>query len=253
MKKGLWTLLLILPLISKAQISCPAFGRMQNYEQFEVLLTWNTVEPFHNVGGIDLDNDTYQLGDYTDQSIAPGITFNFYPDESTILRLKGIYTARNIHYTANVSDTFGNGVNIDTKLEQTLFKIAPGFGWIYFVSRFSFYGGFELPYTYHSDLTITEKEIDSVLGSTIESNSKTTVPGGFSIGLGCFAGSTFYFPSLLGVGFEVSSAYQYSKLGGDIVGNGTSNGVTFGSAYADQKTLWKFSPVMASLHLSIRF
>jgi len=51
----------------------------------------------------------------------------------------------------------------------------------------------------------------------------------------------------------VSSAYQYSQLGGDIVGSGTANGVTFGSAYTDQKTLWKFSPVMASLHLSIRF
>src|SRR4030095_8092391 len=151
-------------------------------------------------------------------------TFNYYPDESTVLRLKAIYTARNIHYAANTSlDTLGNGVNIDTKIEQTLFKIAPGFGWTYFVSRFSFYGGFELPYTYHSDLTVTEKEIDTIAGSTIESNSKTTVPGGFSIGLGCFVGSTFYFPSILGVGFEVSSAYQYSKLGGDIVGSGTTN------------------------------
>ncbi|MFI5135429.1 MAG: hypothetical protein ACHQD9_06215 [Chitinophagales bacterium] len=258
MKLRLFLLALSLPVFSTGQISCPAFGRMQNYEKFELLLTWNTVDPYPEFAGIDLQNDVYQTGDYKNLSVAPGITFNYYADENTVLRVKGIYTHRNVKQTSDFIDTLGNKSHVESQLEQTLFKIAPGFEWTYFVQRFCFYGGFEIPYTYQSDFTITETAIDSIAGTanTVQTNATTTIPGGFSIGLGCFAGSTFYFPKILGVGFEIASAYQYTKLGGTIKTAGVTTDnppVVFSSEYFDQKTLWRFSPLQASLHLSIRF
>lgn len=257
MKKVLLLLIVLLPLFSRAQINCPAFGRMQNYEHFEVLLTWNTVDPYYQIGGVELDNDLYNTGDYTNRSIAPGITLNYYADNITLLRLKGIYTQRNIEQSmVALIDTFGTSTHITTQFDQTLFKIAPGFGWVYFVERFSFYGGFEVPYTYHSDMTVDTREVDSIAGTAHELNTKTTVPGGFSIGLGCFAGSTFYLERIFGFGFEIASAYQYSKLGGDITSHGETNDqppVIVESSFHDQKELWKFTPLQASLHLSIRF
>jgi len=258
MKLRFFLLALSLPVFSSAQLSCPAFGRTQNYEKFELLLTWNTVEPYPEFAGIDLQNDVYQAGDYKNMSIAPGLTINYYADENTVLRLKGIYTHRDVKQTSDFIDTLGTKAHVESQLEQTLFKIAPGFEWTYFVQRFCFYGGFEIPYTYQSDFTVNTTEIDSIGGSatTVQINSKTTIPGGFSIGLGFFAGSTFYFPKLLGIGFEISSAYQYTKLGGTIKTDAATTDnppITFSSEYFDQKALWKFLPLQASVHLSIRF
>ena len=257
MKKVLLLLIVLLPLFSRAQINCPAFGRMQNYEHFEALLTWNTVDPYYQIGGVELDDDLYNTGDYTNRSIAPGITLNYYADNITLLRLKGIYTQRNIEQSmVALIDTFGTSTHITTQFDQTLFKIAPGFGWVYFVERFSFYGGFEVPYTYHSDMTVDTREVDSIAGTAHELNTKTTVPGGFYNGLGCFAGSTVDRERIFGFGFEIASAYQYSKLGGDITSHGETNDqppVIVESSFHDQKELWKFTPLQASLHLSIRF
>jgi hypothetical protein len=250
-------LILLLPVFTSAQINCPAFGRLQSYEKFEILLTWNTVDPYYQIGGIELDDELYGTGEYANRSMAPGITFNYYADDITLIRLKGIYTMRNVEQVTNyLIDTFGTSTNIDTKLEQTLIKVAPGFGWVWFVSRFSFYGGFEVPYTYHSDMTVETLQIDSAAGSASETRTTTTIPGGFSVGLGCFAGSTFYFPQWLGIGFEIASAYQYSMLGGDIASRVETDDqppVVTESSYFDQKELWKFAPLQASLHLSIRF
>lgn len=257
MKRVLSTLLVALPLLSAAQINCPAFGRLQNYEKFEVLLTWNTVDPYYQVGGVELDDDLYGTGEYSNQSMAPGITLNYFADNITLLRLKGIYTMRNVKQQVDVFiDTFGTSSHTTTRFDQNLIKVAPGFGWVWFVERFSFYGGFEAPFTYHSDMTVETQRVDSAGGAAAELNTATTIPGGITVGLGCFAGSTFYFPSVLGLGFEIASAYQYSKLGGDISIHSESNDqppvVTDATAY-DEKVLWKFAPLQASLHLSVRF
>jgi hypothetical protein len=257
MKKGMMICWLLLPLFCSAQINCPAFGRLQNYENAELLFTWNTVDPYHQLAGIEIDDDAYTLGQYTDRSIAPGLTFNYYADNITLLRLKGIYTSRNVEHTAyQALDSLGNSTTSETTFSQTLFKVAPGFGWVYFVERFSFYGGFEVPYTHLGDLSATTLQTDSAVGAITTLNTETTIPGGFEIGLGCFAGSTFYFPQLLGIGFEISSAYQYSTLGGEIVSR-TEVPVNPGQGtevrFTDEKELWKFSPLQASLHLSLRF
>lgn len=261
MKKWGFLVALILPLFAQSQIICPAFGRLQNYEKWEVFLTWNTVDPFSSLANIHLDDDhdPEQTGsDYENKSIAPGITFNYYADDITVLRLKMIYTKRDIHSHIDLSDTLGNFYIDDTQFDQTLFKIAPGFQWTYFVSRFSFYGGFELPYTYQEEFTQTQYVLDSstVNQTRSEGTSTLTIPAGYSVGLGCFGGTTFYFERIFGIGFEVSSAFQYSKLGGTITIHSESTDdppVIVDSEFNDQSKLWKFSPVQASMHLSVRF
>lgn len=261
MKKWTWLFAFMLPVIAQAQINCPAFGRLQNYEKFEVLLTWNTVDPFSSLADIYLneDHDPKQLGgEYENKSIAPGITFNYYADDITVLRLKLIYTKRNIHSRVDLADSLGNFFVDDRQYDQQIFKIAPGFQWTYIVERFSFYGGFELPFTFQQDFVRTGYSLDSstVNETRIENNSTLTIPPGYSIGIGCFAGSTFYFPRLFGIGFEVSSAYQYSKLGGVIKTHSVTTDTPLqivDSEFTDESTFYKFSPLQASLHLSIRF
>ncbi len=141
-----------------------------------------------------------------------------------------------------------------------LFKIAPGFQWTYFVSRFSFFGGFEAPFTYQTSFTQTENVIDTFFNSQTATvvNTVKTVPGGYSVGLGFFAGSTFYYKSVFGIGLEIADAYEYSKLGGTIKStiisrNGAVYDPTVYSQYDEELTAWKFSPFQASIQLSLRF
>ena len=258
MKRIFLFLAVSVPLISSAQIACPAFGRNQHYERWEVLLTWNSVDPYANIQEFDLGKGKYLLpGTFEDKSIAPGITFKYYPDDITALRLKTIYTVRNIHDHRETVDTTGHQTIYDEQFDQVLIKGAPGLQWTYFVSRFSFYGGFELPFTYHGDLTQTEYVIDTIPQvSRTETNATYTIPGGFSAGVGFFIGSTLYYRTLLGVGFEISSAYQYTKAGGTATDSYTVTGAINDSriiSYDDTIEHFRFTPLQASIHLSLRF
>ena len=261
MKKLLVTGIFILPLICHAQIDCPAFGRAQNYERWEILPTWNTVDPYYSLGNFHFIEEDYLDGGITTNiSSAPGLTVKYYADEISAFRLKAIYTIRDIHDRFEDFDTINEHLVIyDEQFDQNLIKVAPGFQWTYFISRFSLFGGFELPFTYLGDFTQTELVIDSFLLDTIGAvtHGLRTVPGGFSIGVGFFAGSTFYYKRLLGIGFEISDAYEYSKLGGTItdkstvVSGGTEQIIEGG--YIEKLHAWKFSHFQASIQLSFRF
>ncbi|MEO5674838.1 MAG: hypothetical protein ABIQ74_09345 [Chitinophagales bacterium] len=261
MKKVLIFGLFVLPLVSTAQISCPAFGRLQNYEKWEILPSWNTVESYYSPGNFHFIEEHFLDSGITDNiSMAPGITVKYYADEITAIRLKAIYTIRDIHNRRETFDTVNQHLNIvDEQFNQNLYKIAPGFQWTYFIDRFSFFGGFELPFTYHSNFKQTESVIDTFLFDTLGTvtHNVRTVPGGYSIGLGFFAGSTFYYKSIFGIGFEISDAYQYSRLGGTInLKSTTSSSGNLESSeqnYNEELHSWKFSPFQASIQLSLRF
>jgi hypothetical protein len=243
------------PLI--AQLSCPAFGRNQSSAKWELLLNWNTVDAYSSEGKIDFYDATILAGgNFVDKSLSPGLTIKYYVDDITVLRLKAIYIQRDEHDELNIVDSItGSNTYSENQFDQTIFKIAPGFQWTHLVDRFSIFGGFELPYTYIGEFKQTYYNLDSstVLNYRNETNATVTVPGGYSVGLGLFVGSTFYYRSVFGIGFEISEAYQYSKIGGTIVYESETTGTNpskSSSISSNTSTLWRFS---ASIQLSLRF
>ncbi len=260
LKRIAFAFILSFPLISNAQLSCPAFGRNSSSAKWEFLLNWNTVDAYSSTGKTDFYNSDLLLGgDYTDVSLSPGLTIKYYVDDITVLRLKMIYILRNEKDILDVADTtLLLTTHYENQFDQTYFKIAPGFQWTHLVDRFSFYGGFELPYTYIGDFTQSEYILDTsaVLNYRNETNGSRTTQGGYSIGLGVFAGTTFYYRTLLGIGLEFSDAYQYTKIGGDIVYQSETTGTNPSKSSTiiyNASTLWRFTPFQASIQLSFRF
>jgi len=251
---------LFLSTLSFAQLNCPTFSRYGGFDRFEISPLVSTVDPYPGVGDLDFTNQPYIFGgDYTDNSFAAGAIFRFFADEHIAIRLKGIFTQRNVHDFLEVTDTINDIHSIfDDRFKQTLFKIAPGLQWTFFQDHISLYGGLEVPFTYQGDLTqneylLTDEPTDSIF---LETYGVRTVPGGYSIGLGVFAGTAYYFTRSFAVGAELSTAFQYTSVGGDIISTSEtfgSSSSTGGAFYNETMKFYRFSPVQGSLFVTVRF
>lgn len=249
MKKLLLTILTILPLFSISQVK----------NKTEVAITINTVEPFspvHNL--VNVDYGLNVPGETFDNSINVGLLGKYFINEDNAFRIKLNYTKININenYNLTESNTSTSDGYDNVSARQNIIKIAPGYQWGIHSKKISFFGGLEIPFSLISDFKfINDNYIDD--GSTIQSGkSEVVVPGGFSAGLGFFIGSNYYFTKHLGIGFEVNTAYRYSKIGGLIKTTNEdyqSNTVTYteGESFIIKQT--KFSNFQGSLNFTIRF
>lgn len=260
MKKLLLPVFFLIGISSFAQVNCPTFSRYGGFDRFEITVLGSTVDPYTGLGHVEFTNEPYLIGgEYTDHSFAAGGILKFFADEHIAIRVKGIITQRNVHDVLEVIDTTsGNRTIDDETFKQTLFKIAPGIQWTFFDEHISFYGGVEVPFTFHDDLVQTsyllnEEPADSVF---LETYGTRIFPGGYSAGLGVFAGSQYYFTRMFALGFELSAAFQYTSVGGDIVSStetfGSGSG-TGGSLYNETMTFFRFTPVQGSILLTVRF
>jgi hypothetical protein len=259
MKHILILLSLLLPTLSFSQLNCPTFSRGSGFDRFEISPTFNTLDPYSKVGEIDFSPGKYlNGGDYTDKSFAVGVIGKYFLSESIAARLKLVYTKRNVQDTRSLTDSSNNFSLYDEHFDQTLFTAAPGIQWTYFIEHISFYGGFDLPFTFQSDLVQNEHIEQSSPQDSISiiTDNTYTIPGGYSAGLGVFAGTTYYFTAHVGVGFETSIAYEYSSLGGEINISSVTTGTPGSSEvmkYDDSITAFRFSPFRALLFATIRF
>lgn len=259
MKKNFVYLFLLVSFSASAQMNCPTFTRYGGFDRWEISPLISTVDPFP-FDEFDLTFSSQLGGEFKDHSIAAGAIIKFFTSENVAIRLKGIYTRRYATNVVTVADTAGTVFySDDEEITQALFKIAPGLQWTFFDEHLSFYGGFEIPFTYQSDLTQTGLGFDSVAADTARTINSfhRVVPGGYSVGLGIFAGSTYYFTHSFGAGFEISAAYQYTSVGGEITATATSlNGNTTGIAsttYLNTQEYFRFTPVQAAILLTFRF
>ena len=259
MKKIFIILFLFVFSSASAQMNCPTFTRYGGFDRWEISPLISTVDPYP-FDEFDLTFSSPSGGEFKDHSLAAGAIIKFFADENIALRLKGIYTRRYAKNVISLADTAGVVFHADDEeITQTLFKIAPGFQWTFFDEHLSFYGGFEIPFTYQSELTQTGIGFDSLATDTVRTINSfhRVVPGGYSVGVGIFGGSTYYFTLAFGAGFEISAAYQYTSVGGQINATATSlKGNTTGIAsvsYLNTQETFRFTPVQAAIFLTIRF
>ena len=259
MKKNFVILFLLVSISASAQMNCPTFTRYGGFDRWEISPLISTVDPFP-FNEFDLAFSVQNGGDFKDHSIAAGAIIKFFTNENLAIRLKGIYTRRSAKNVLNIADSAGTVFYSDNEeISQALFKIAPGFQWTFFDEHLSFYGGFEVPFTYQSELTQTGLGFDSLFTDTVSTINSfhRVVPGGYSVGLGVFGGSTYYFTHAFGAGFEISAAYQYTRVGGKITATqtsvtGTSTGIVY-SSYQNTQEKFQFTPVQAAIFITFRF
>lgn len=259
MKKNFIILLLSVSFSASAQMNCPSFTRYGGFDRWEISPIFSTVDPYP-FDEFDLGFAAQPGGEFKDHSLAAGVIVKFFTQERIALRVKGIYTRRYAQNVLTLTDTAGVVFHSDDEeITQALYKIAPGFQWTFFDEHLSFYGGFDIPFTYHGELTQTGTGFDSLGTDTAGTvlSFHRVVPGGYSIGLGIFGGSTYYFTQSFGAGFEISAAYQYTSVGGEI--NATASTVsgnttgTVSSSYFNTKEYFRFTPVQAAIFLTLRF
>jgi hypothetical protein len=259
MKKIFLPLFILSSFSAFAQMDCPTFTRYGGFDQWEISPLFSSVDPYP-FGAFVLDSAYLSPGDFQDHSFGAGVIVRFFTEENIAFRVKAIYYNRSLRNQVNIIDTV-NGISFsdDEKVTQTLIKVAPGFQWTFFSNHISLYGGFEIPFTYHGDLAQTGGGFHLAPGDTVPTytNFHRTVPGGISFGLGIFAGATYYFTHAFGAGFELSDAYQYTSIGGQITSSSsiTSGSTTLisASSYHETQELYRFTPVQALLFLTIRF
>src|SRR5665213_171196 len=143
---------------------CPKINTGQSSNKSELSFSLNTVDPFLPLGNIHFLDKYLDGGDYTNISFAVGLMGKYFFNESEGLRIKFIYTDRNIRDYRDL--TTGSHFIDDEKFCQTLLKFAPGFLWTVTKNKISFIGGVELPITIIGKMSYNEYSLrESLDGS----------------------------------------------------------------------------------------
>lgn len=249
--------LLILGQESKKPEDCPVFISGTSSKSPELSISLNTIDPFLPLGNIHFEDKYLDGGNYINKSFAIGLTGKYFFNESDGLRLKFIYTDKNI---SDNRDITSGARNIDEqKFRQTLIKFAPGFQWTFTKYKVSFTGGVELPITFIGKMTNNFYWRNEALDGTLitEVVGVTNIPGGYSTGLGIFLGSNYFFTKHFAVGFEFADAYQYTSVGKINSSTGTetnsSGTTTWTNEVEETIKQYKFSTIQTGINLTIKF
>lgn len=211
------------------------------------------VSALGNLGGVE--SKILDGGDYRNKSLAIGITGKYFFADNLAVRLRAIYTKRNIRDFRDLST--GMHSVYDIHVHQELIKIAPGIQWTTSINKFSFLGGFDLPITFHGKLTELTYNLDENLNGTnqTKTNITYTIPGGTSFGIGFFAGSNYYILKKLAIGFELGTAYEYTSVGGTLKTHSVTTGASNTESYFDHtETIkeMKFAGFQANINLTFK-
>ncbi|MCS6916090.1 MAG: hypothetical protein RMK52_07215 [Chitinophagales bacterium] len=258
MKLAVTSLFLMLPVWALGQMNCPTFSRYGGYDRIEIT-PFLTFPETHAIVEDAERAPVLAGGLFENQSLAPGIAFKYFVEPRVAIRLKLTYMQRTMRDNVEVSDTTnGTYVATERQYDQLSYKVAPGVQWTYFDEHLSFFGGLELPITVYGDWTFTERLVNQQLADSVstETFKTTTIPGGTAIGVGAFAGVQYYFTRNLAAGLEVGSAFQYTRVGGEVVFNSVTLGSSssqFSSSVNQERKYFGFTPVYPLLFLTLRF
>ncbi len=163
-------------------------------------------------------------GTWRDKSLSYGLFSTLSLTENCFLRFNIGITTIHIISHSDSRDEIGYGQCIpcivgEEEIKQSRYYFNPAFGLKLDKKLFTFYGGLELPITIHGNYLYSAKETDYDINSSVTGKIDylTYAPGGFSLGIGGFAGFDFYLVKNFSFGATFSSALLYSKLGGRIV------------------------------------
>ena len=253
--------------ISIGQIDSVAKKKDLVIPKWEVGANVNTVEPLSDAGfdyifggETRLFNPT-DLSRQKDKSSSFGFNISYNLKENCFIRLSAKYVNYKIDETYNFKETVpyysADYLIDDAHFRQRVISIMPGILWNVQYKKLNFYCGFQLVYKQYGS-------IDFQIRYTKYSTSNNTVldittldfkqAGGFSIGVGPFVGFSVKIFKNIFIGAEFSSSYSYYKTGGERTRvttfySGTTDKITVQNSYE----VWKFSSIVSSINLAIKF
>jgi outer membrane protein W len=225
----------------------------QSKKTIEISGTFNSIDPILPLGNLFFgDSRNSDAGKEVNKSIAPGLTAKYFFAENTALRLRFIYTKRDLTYQN--AGFQGAGSFEEVTNQQNIYKIAPGWQWSFVQKNFSFFSGLDIPLTLIGTMT----EVTNIATETSSGRSTVyrthEIPGGTAFGLGFFMGANFSITKLLGIGFEMGTACEQTHVGGTIVMHQT--GSTSGEFVTKSDQTFKrlgFASIQAGVTLSFHF
>jgi hypothetical protein len=227
----------------------------QTKKTVEIAATFNSVDPIIPLGNITFaDSRSSTTGDNNNKSYAAGITAKYFIADNFALRLRTIYTDRNLNLR-DVSFLGSNSLVLISNT-QSLFKMAPGIQWSFVQKRICFFGGLDLPVTIIGKMTEQTYLQQPYLGGINTLNGNYELPGGTSIGIGMFTGTNYALSKKIAIGFEIGSAYEKTSIGGTLVRSQVTAGQSAGqSTSTTDETVkqLKFSGLQAGFSLTFSF
>lgn len=181
-------------------------------------MTLQLSNPINNnqVGWFEIDGESLDGFNVKNNSFACGAVLAYNTKEHCSIRLRFGYT----YLQMKEFGGYSNSIIYDTthiRGKQTQLSFAPGIIWKIESNKFNLYGGFELPYTYYGEyrLDFFNKQVDLASNTnTFFEETKTSIPSGFSFGVGALFGFNYYLNELLSFGAEFSPSLFYYSLGG---------------------------------------
>lgn len=214
----------------------------------------NSIDPLPPLGNF-ITSSTKLLGysDFTNKSIAPGLTIKYFIKENCAVYLKGIYTNRDYKEYQDIVEST-HQIN-ENRTIQKIFRIAPGAQWSFMHKKVAFLGGFDLPLTFYGETVQNATTFNEGLDGSNKTNNHNEfkIPGGSSFGIGIFGGINYYFTKKFAVGFTLGSAYEYKKVGGIIKWASVTTGAITGEFSDSWKDTIKdlgFAPLQGSINIT---
>ena len=104
-------------------------------------------------------------------------------------------------------------VGFKTQIQQTKFHFAPGIIWKMNKNKFTLFGGFEAPVNLHGLFTLVRANYYNGQMSS-DGATKTTLPKGYSLGIGALIGFNYSPAKWYSIGAEFSPSLLYARLSG---------------------------------------
>ena len=184
----------------------------------QLSLSLQLSNPINNnqVGWFEIDGESLDGFNVKNNSFAFGAVLAYNKSEQCSIRFRFGYT----YLQMKEFGGYSNGIIYDTTHvmgKQTQLSFAPGIIWKIGSNKFNLYGGCELPYTYYGEykLDFFNKQVDLASNTnTFFGQSKTSIPSGFSFGVGALFGFTYNLHELFSIGAEFSPSLFFYSLGG---------------------------------------
>lgn len=229
-----------------------------NSIQSQVEVPWNSGS---GVVLIDADGNILAGGARVDNSISLSLLPKYSLSEEFLIRLEIGFTNLNLKANSNQNNS-SSRTNSRTEVSSNIYRYSLGLQWFFMKSRIlNSYFGISMNYSNYGKLNRhffserIENSTDTIInwGDLVE-----ITPGGFSCGMGPFAGFNVYIKKWFSLGAEFSSSANYYNLGGVTTGYSIQQSppnpsFTSTGTYANSYIGFKISKMMSSYNISFWF
>lgn len=210
----------LLPITVDAQ-----FSPEQNDKngKWQIGININTIEDIHCVGNLRSRYESILIsGHMKDKSYNVGLNISYKLKEDFSVRLSAKKTTYNIKATNNSSEysPFSSNMYETQNWEMTSSKLNLSLGGLWTLShkRIDYFFGGEFMYKKYNNILVHWTIALKDTSNNTYSNAHTDFnqDGGYSLGIGPFAGFSIRIFKSISVNLEFSSAFSYYKVGGNI-------------------------------------